>query len=147
VYFFSLDAGSRLAVAGARATYHLPYFRALMTVTRAPTGVVQYHSHRTHTGARPAELSVEYRPTGDVRRSAPGTLDHFLTERYSLFAIDVKRQLYRADIVHEPWPLQPAEVSIRLNTMAAAADVNVMGPPRVSFSRRLDVKVWWPERA
>src|ERR1043166_471156 len=26
VYFFSLDAGSALAVAGARAMYHLPYF-------------------------------------------------------------------------------------------------------------------------
>src|SRR5918911_1562788 len=26
VYFFSLDAGSPVAVAGARAVYHLPYF-------------------------------------------------------------------------------------------------------------------------
>src|SRR5919204_5477516 len=32
IYFFSLDAGSPLAVAGARAIYRLPYFRASMTV-------------------------------------------------------------------------------------------------------------------
>jgi uncharacterized protein len=31
VYFFSLDAGSRVAVWAARATYHLPYFHARMS--------------------------------------------------------------------------------------------------------------------
>jgi uncharacterized protein YqjF (DUF2071 family) len=146
VYFFSLDAGSALAVAGARATYRLPYYRALMTVTSAPTGTVQYHSVRTHRDARPAELSIEYRPTGPVRRSTLGSLDHFLTERYSLYTVDSGR-VYRADIDHEPWPLQPAAVEIRTNTMTVAAGIDVAGPPRVSFSRRLDVHVWWPRRA
>jgi len=145
VYFFSLDAGNRLAVTGARATYHLPYFRALMTITRVP-GKVQYHSHRTHPNARPAELSVEYGAIGDVYRSAPGSLDHFLTERYSLFALDGRR-VYRADIAHEPWPLQPAEVTIRTNTMASAAGIDVVGRPRASFAKRLDVGVALPRRA
>jgi uncharacterized protein YqjF (DUF2071 family) len=146
VYFFSLDAGNRLAVAGARATYHLPYFRALMTVTRVPAGPVQYHSHRTHHGARPAELSVEYKPIGDVYRSASGTLDHFLTERYCLYALDDQQRVYRADIAHERWPLQPAEVRIVTNTMASAAGMDVVGPPRAAFARRMDVEVWWPAR-
>jgi uncharacterized protein YqjF (DUF2071 family) len=146
VYFFSLDAGNRLAVAGARATYHLPYFHALMTVTRAPTGKVQYHSHRTQPGARPAELSVEYQPAGAVYRSAAGSLDHFLTERYSLYALDSARHVYRADIAHVPWPLQPADVEIRTNTMTSAAGIEVFGSPRASFAQRLDVEVWWPKR-
>ena len=32
VYFFSLDAASTLAVIGARTMFHLPYFRAAMSV-------------------------------------------------------------------------------------------------------------------
>jgi uncharacterized protein YqjF (DUF2071 family) len=31
IWFFSLDAESRAAVAGARAAFHLPYFHARMT--------------------------------------------------------------------------------------------------------------------
>src|SRR5439155_18401015 len=88
VYFSSLDAGSVFAVAAARATYHLPYFRAAMTVTRTPDGAIEYDSRRRHRDAPSAEFSGRYRPTGAASRSTPGTLDHFLTERYCLYAVD-----------------------------------------------------------
>src|SRR5206468_3738800 len=42
VYFFSLDAGSRLAALAARATYHLPYFHAQMKVVDH-NGWIEYH--------------------------------------------------------------------------------------------------------
>jgi uncharacterized protein len=145
VFFFSLDAGSILAVLGARALYHLPYFEAEMRVTERPDGGIDYTSRRsTHTGAR---LDVSYVATGPVRGSEPGSLDHWLTERYCLYAVDLGGRILRAEIHHEPWPLQDATVEIRENTLATAAAIRLPDiPPRVSFSRRLDVLVWMPER-
>jgi Uncharacterized conserved protein (COG2071) len=60
IYFFSLDAASALAVAGARATYHLPYFRSRMAVHRV--GQEIYYTSRRVGNA--ASLRLRYRPTG-----------------------------------------------------------------------------------
>lgn len=147
VYFFSLDAGSALAVYGARAMYRLPYFRAAMSVREARDGTIHYRSRRTHRGAPAAELVAQYRPAGALTHSRPGTLDHWLTERYCLYAVDRSRRVFRAEIHHHPWALHPAELEIDRDTMAAAAGLALSAdPPRLSFSRRLDVLVWAPER-
>jgi uncharacterized protein YqjF (DUF2071 family) len=147
VYFFSLDAGNPVAVYGARALYRLPYFRASMSVHEARDGTIHYRSRRTHTTAPPAEFIAQYRPAGAVTHSKPGSLDHWLTERYCLYALDTSRRVFRAEIHHHPWPLQPAELETERDTMAAAAGVKLSDKPaRLSFSRRLDVLVWAPER-
>ncbi|HZM79765.1 MAG TPA: DUF2071 domain-containing protein [Candidatus Limnocylindrales bacterium] len=146
VFFFSLDAGSVLAVAGARALYSLPYFRARFSVSRDRSGVA-YHARRTHRGAPPADLSASYRPAGPAAPSIPGTLAHWLTERYCLYAVTRRGRLRRAEIHHPPWPLQPAEVDIRVNTMTSGLGFHLPAPaPLVHFSERLDVQVWLPER-
>ena len=62
VYFFSLDAGNPLAVEIARRWFHLPYFRARFSVSQAGKNT-SYRSTRTHSGAPPAELDLDYRPT------------------------------------------------------------------------------------
>jgi uncharacterized protein YqjF (DUF2071 family) len=147
VYFFSLDAANQLAVYGARRVYRLPYFRAVMAVREARDGTIHYRSRRTDRGAPPAEFSALYRPAGAVTHSKPGTLDHWLTERYCLYALDTARRVFRAEIHHHPWPLQPADVEIDRDTMAEAAGLTVVQEQqRVAFSRRLDVLVWPPER-
>jgi len=146
VFFFSLDAGDPLAVTAARALYHLPYFRASMDVRRTADEVV-YHSRRTHAGAPEAEFRARYRATGDVASPDSNTLDHWLTERYCLYAVAASDHVYRAEIHHRPWSLQPAIADIHLNTMAAAAGIALPAqPPRVSYARRLDVVVWLPQR-
>jgi uncharacterized protein len=50
IYFLSLDAASALAVAGARAAYGLPYFRARMAIERSE-GEVRYRSARVGSTA------------------------------------------------------------------------------------------------
>ena len=65
VWFFSLDAASSIAVAAARAWFHLPYFRARMSLEIAGNEV-RYQSHRTHRDAPPADLRVNDEPTGRV---------------------------------------------------------------------------------
>jgi uncharacterized protein len=146
VFFFSLDAGNALAVFGARTLYRLPYFRASMSVREARDGTIHYRSRRTHRNAPAAEFHARYRPAGPESHSKPGTLDHWLTERYCLYALDTRRRVYRAEIHHHPWLLHPAEVEIERDTMARAAGFTLPGEPRrLAFSRRLDVLVWPPE--
>lgn len=88
IYFFGLDAGSALAVAAARRFYRLPYFRATTSVTR-DGDTVRFSSERTSADApAAASFSAGYRAAGDAVRPRPGTLEHWLTERYCLYTLD-----------------------------------------------------------
>src|SRR5688572_8640413 len=109
VWFFSLDAASRLAVRGARWRFHLPYYDAVMSCPRDDSGTIAYQSTRTHRNAPPARFAARYRPIGPPVRAGAGTLEHFLTERYCLYSADAAGQVFRGEITHVPWPLQPAE--------------------------------------
>lgn len=140
VWFFSLDAAHLLAVRVARSTFHLPYFDADMTVTPHGDGVA-YASWRTHSGGGTAELVANYQPMGPVYRSLPGSLDHWLTERYRLFAADPAGRLMRGEIEHHPWPLQPARAEFRSLNMSRWLGLDLPDePPHLLFSQRLDVR-------
>jgi uncharacterized protein YqjF (DUF2071 family) len=142
VYFFSLDAGSWLAVETARLVTGLPYYHATMS-ERQVQDEIHYDSKRSHPGARPAEFRARYRPTGDVFRSSPGSLEHWFTERYSLFVTHLGRPL-RVDIEHVPWPLQPASADVETNSMVPSG-VELPGEkPHVLFSRQLQVVAHLP---
>ncbi|MGQ0813922.1 MAG: YqjF family protein [Gemmatimonadota bacterium] len=125
VYFFSLDAASQLAVMGARTLFHLNYFDADMRVTATPTGI-EYKSRRTDRRGPPASFHAHYAPNGEVFTAVPGTLEHFLTERYCLYAVSGDAA-HRLEIHHRPWLLQPAEAELDALAMLAAAG---LGPPR-----------------
>jgi uncharacterized protein YqjF (DUF2071 family) len=142
VWFFGLDAASALAVAAARRWFHLPYFRAQMAIANKPDGVIDYRSRRTHRGAPAADLRVSYKPTGEVFNARPGSTEYFLTERYCLYAFD-GRHIFRGEIDHAPWPLQPAEAEIRHNTMAAASGIMLPNEkPLLHFAKFQDVRIW-----
>ncbi len=142
VWFFSLDAASRPAVRAARFWYHLPYFDARMTVTPEGDGI-RYHSQRTHRGAPPAGFIARYRPTGEVYHSQPGSLEHWLTERYCLYAADHRGRLFRGENHHVQWSLQPAEAEIEYNTMTQPIGLTLPdAPPLLHFARRIDSIFW-----
>jgi hypothetical protein len=82
-----------------------------------------------------------------VFHAGPGSLEHFLTERYALFAYGHRGRPYRLDIHHVPWPLQVAGARIDRNTMASAAGITLPPvAPVLHFSKRQDVLTWMPER-
>jgi len=142
VWFFSLDAGQKLAVRVARRWFHLPYFDAKFQISHVGESV-EYSSVRTHRSAPAAEFSATYRPAGPVYRSTQGALDFWLTERYCLYAADPAGHLYRGDINHEPWPLQPAEAEVHVNTLGDSLGIEMKGPPAtVHFAKSLDVRAW-----
>ena len=144
VYFFSLDTPNLPAVWGARIFYRLPYFHAQIKVQLGGEDV-RYHCRRLH-GPRPAEFQVRYRPTSPARLLPAGTLEHFLVERYCLYAVDGER-VYRGEIHHLPWALQDADAIIEQNTMAEAAGMRLPERPSLlHFARQLKVLVWAPLR-
>ncbi|MDP9115500.1 MAG: DUF2071 domain-containing protein [Acidobacteriota bacterium] len=142
VWFFSLDAGQKLAVRVARKFFHLPYFDAKFDIDLAG-GAVAYNSVRTHKGAAPARFSATYRAAGPVYEAEAGSLDAWLTDRYCLYSADDAGQSYRCEISHSPWPLQKAEAIISSNTLGEGLGIDLRHPPAaLHFAKRLDVKAW-----
>ena len=142
VYFFSLDATNPIAVRVARTLFHLPYFTAEMNV-EATDGRTAYESTRTDRNGREAKFAATYGAVADPEPPRPGTLEHFLTERYCLFTVNRRGRPCSVDIHHPPWPLQAAEAEIRTNTMAAAAGLALPhDSPLLHFSRRQDMVAW-----
>ncbi len=141
VWFVSLDAGNPLAVWAARTFFHLPYFHADMSV-ESSSDRIRYRSVRRGSQGEVA-FEAAYRPTSPVFRATPGSLEHFLTERYCLYAYTAGGALFRTDVHHAPWPLQAAEADISTNAIAGPQGIAVTGrPAHLHFSRHLDVIVW-----
>lgn len=143
VWFLSLDATNPLAVWAARRFFHLPYYRARMSLTADPGGGIRYASRRAG-----AEFVGSYAPTSAAYLATPGSLEHWLTERYCLYASAPDGSLWRNDVHHQPWPLQAAEASFEVNTALEFHGLKVEGPPKLlHFAKRIDVVVWNAERA
>lgn len=145
VWFFSLDCASSLAAIGARAGVGLPYFRSAMQITRtgAPIG---YHSRRWSIAGAPAEFAGVYRGIGAAAPPSPGSLDHFLTERYCFYASGGRR-IWRGDILHARWVLQKAEATIERNSMISAAGIRASThAPVLHFAKYQEVRFCWPVR-
>ena len=140
IYFFSLDAGSRSAVAAARLGYRLPYFHAQMSADR-DLETVRYESRRADSAGPPAELTARYRPTGPALPIEDGSLERWLAERYCLYVVDRRGRPLRGEIHHSPWPLQPASATIQRNTMAAPLGLE-LSDPLLHYSARQDTLIW-----
>lgn len=139
VYFFSLDAASRLAVWGAKQFFHLPYFFARMSTSRAEDHWITYESQRARQAA---DLKCRYRPTDGVFNAKPTTLEHFLTERYCLYTI-ARGDVLRCEVHHAPWDLQNAEAEVKINSVAGAGGITLpQVAPHLLFSRRQEVIIW-----
>lgn len=142
IYFFSLDAGSALAVQVARALLNLPYHAATMAVASDANGV-GYRSTRNSSPA--ATFNGRYNPIGSPFVAADRTLEHFLTERYCFYHLDHRGAPYSLEIHHPPWPLQRAEAQVIENTMADASGIRLPGqPPLLHFAKRQDMVAWMP---
>jgi uncharacterized protein YqjF (DUF2071 family) len=146
IHFFSLDATSRLAVDGARFLNGLPYRHARGRIAVAH-GAVDYRLHRTDRDQGAAWLEASYRPQGPAGEAPPGSLEHFLVERYCLFAVRGAGEILRTDIHHRPWRIHAAEGKVRHGGLVPAALGPLPDRPLLHVARRQDVVVWRPVRA
>jgi uncharacterized protein YqjF (DUF2071 family) len=147
VWFFSLDAANRAAVRVARRLFHLPYYDALMFLERegfpssAGPSAILYGGVRRWPGFHEASYLIKARPTGLAEPARPGTLEHFLVERYLLYA-EHRGRLFQGRVRHRPYPLQPAHAStVDENLVAAAGVSRPSTAPLAHFSAGVDVHV------
>lgn len=150
VWFFSLDAAQSLAVRIARCCWGLNYFRAEMSLAR-DADRVEYRSRRLWPGEPGAELAV----SAEIGRALPGalsgrancgTLEHFLVERYVLYAVR-RGRLLRGQVHHAPYMLRAAQATGLWQSLLAASGIRVDRPPcHALFSERVDVEIF-PLRA
>jgi hypothetical protein len=147
VWFYSLDANRRLAVAVARRWFHLPYVFARMTASVAAGGTVRYQSVRPSEKPDSPGCRFEYAPAGPLPQPTPGSLEFFLIERYRLYAAGGGR-LWRGAVSHQPYPLCAARVTtwndhlLSLNGFVSTG----RAPDHVALSRGVDVEVFAVER-
>ncbi len=141
VWFFSLEASSWLAVQAARNGWSLPYHHATMSVSR--DGERVHYASRRKASAAGLEARYEIGPA--LPASVPGTLQHFLLERYLLLSQRGGR-IYEGQVHHVPYPAHEARVqSISQSLFEAAGLPAVAGPPRTAhFSPGVDVEVFGP---
>lgn len=144
VYFFSLDAGSLMAVVGARIGFGLPYFWARMA-ERVVGDTVHYSSRRRFGGRHAGgNFDGSYRPLGTP--AADDDVRRFLTERYALF---VRRfgAVQIGNIHHQPWQLEQAEAEFRVDTLPESFGFTLPSrPPLLHFSRQIEMEAWLPRR-
>jgi uncharacterized protein YqjF (DUF2071 family) len=147
VWFFSLDASSPLAVAAARAAYKLPYYEAEIgfTIGEGANPMLDFRSQRTdERGTQPAHARIRYQGVeGPAVAAAPGTYEHFVAERYILYAEDAERRLHRARVHHQPYPLQRAALGELDETLIWAAGVRrAENYATAHYAREVNVKVY-----
>jgi uncharacterized protein len=135
VWFFSIDASSRLAALGVRRIYHVPAFYARMTLEPVAD---RQEIECVRVGEPGRVFAARYRAAGETLHHEPGSLEWFLTERYRLFSADAS-----AEIHHDRWVLSPAEAEVEL---ASIVPFVLDGPPRCChFCFRQDALIWPPE--
>lgn len=144
VWFFSLDAANLIAVALARTLFHLPYHHARMSLTtEACSGTLTYTSQRNLPSTRGSAItSIQCIPQGDSGPAAVNTLDHFLLERYFLYAF-AGGDLFRGQVHHTPYLVQTADLLTFEETLFAAEGLRrPETSPIVHFSHGVDVEIF-----
>ena len=148
VWFFSLDASSRMAVAGARLAYGLPFHHARMARERDGDLEVFRSARR---GADAHGLEVRYRVGDPLGTAVPGSLDAFLVERYALQVVR-RGSIGTVRVRHDPFPLRAIEIeSVSEDLLAAAGIARPDDPPLAHWSDGVDLEVRrvveWPRLA
>lgn len=140
VWFHSLDATSRLAVAVARSLWSLPYRYA--RVERDLSG-----SRRWWSVVRPDGTSGRAGVTlGEAATTTP--LERFLTARFRLYAPFGRSRLLTAPVAHEEWSLLDAKLDDLEAGLVGAAGYRLGDragrPDHVAAGRAVDVTVGSP---
>jgi uncharacterized protein YqjF (DUF2071 family) len=145
VWFFSLDAASRLGVWGARRFWNLNYQRARIKHERTADRVTS-HVHRV--GHAAASMRCEWKVGDALSRSQPGELAHFLTERYCLYSAHRRGEVFRGRIWHKPWSLRNADLLVLDDGLVQAAgiDIDRSQTPVLYHSDVIDTRAWRIER-
>ncbi|WP_175384401.1 YqjF family protein [Bacillus sp. FJAT-27225] len=130
VYFFSLDANLAPAVLAANGLLALPYKNADMEFKQAEDAFI-FTNKRLSAEDGFGEFKAIYKPETEPALCGPGSLEHWLVERYCLFTTRNGKVL-RGDIHHLPWDVSTASADVGVNTMSP---VPLNGAPIIQFCK------------
>jgi uncharacterized protein YqjF (DUF2071 family) len=149
VWFLSLDAGRSLAAKLGRSRWGLPYYHSAMKVRRRGSRL-RYTSDRLWTaqqtvgGTMDAEVGELFGGLDNriaLGRAVPGSLEHFLVERYLLYS-QIKGRLFQGRVVHTPYPLRDARLLHSQETLLSALGLKLDRPPdHVIFSEGVSTEI------
>ena len=126
VWFHSLDCDQPVAVEIARACFHLPYQHARMQATRDGSAI-DYSCQRRGVAGSPWRYA--WQTSGPGQTAAAHTLEHFLVERYVLYAADPAQRLYRGHVSHVPYRIHEPTVTRYDTGPASLAGYSLLGAP------------------
>jgi len=139
VWFFSLDTDSSIAAVAARTFFYLPYFTAEIDLEEV-AGVISCDLSREDEPS--AEFTATFRPGKKLPPSQPGSKEFFLSERYVLYS-ENEGELYRAQIHHQPWPLQQSTLESFSSSMIEAVGIPTpKTQPLVHYAEEVNVDIW-----
>ncbi|MBC02541.1 MAG: hypothetical protein CMJ34_04445 [Phycisphaerae bacterium] len=139
VWFFSLDAESRIGVIGGRVMWGLNY--RLARFQRSMEGETIRYGLDRNKGDGSGRL--DWTPGKALPAHREGSLEHFLVERYHLYSLR-RGRLIRGRVDHPPWDLQQATVEALDPGLVRAAGIEVRGEPVVHCSRGVRVRGFSP---
>jgi hypothetical protein len=145
IWFFRIDAGTLVGATMGRLLFGLPYnhsrvsldldgeWRRFVSIGRADP-----------TGKQP-ELRVNYTPKGPLHTATPGTLAHFIVERFVMFSRSGRGTLLSGREARAPRSIQECEFSILRNTIPEAADVPApAGELTAWYCASSAIRTWLP---
>jgi uncharacterized protein YqjF (DUF2071 family) len=116
IWFFRITAATGIGSWLARRLWGLPYVHRPVTLHQDGEWT------RCVAGAREApDFDVRYRGVGPVHAAAPGSLAHFLVERFVMYSATPGGTLLAGREARPPRPIQAAEVSVAANRIPALA--------------------------
>jgi uncharacterized protein YqjF (DUF2071 family) len=132
LYLLSMDAPGALPALAEGTFLGLRSHNAEVQIVEQPDGGVRVDGRRTNSGE---ELRASYGPVGPAVAPGPGSLELFLLGGDRLYAGD-GRQLLAIDVVHGPWALSPATMTIEIDTIASSWGVPVPDTGMVAMYQR-----------
>lgn len=151
IFLLHVAAGSRLAVTIARSLFHLPYHRGRLALREESEGWIftcrPRGGRQTCEGESPLSFAARYRPEGSAFRPEPGSLEHWLSERFRYYTAGPDGRIDRGEIDHPPWTLQPARLDTLEGVWPDAFGIQSDRAPALAYySRRQHAISWLPKR-
>ena len=145
IWFFRIDAGTLVGSAIASLLFGLPYHHSRVALDQGDEWREFSSIGRAEGSGERPELRVRYRPRGPAHQAAPGTLAHFIVERFVMFSRSGRGTLLQGREARPPRSIQECEVAVHRNTLPEAADVpGPAGDPVAWYCARSAIRTWLP---
>jgi hypothetical protein len=138
IWLHTVDTSSRVLAEAAKRAHRLPAHHGDFAFPPGRADAAPLEDGLYSVARGYLSFAARFRVAGRPFAARPGSLEHFLTERFCLYTSDGGR-LYRAELHHPPWALRPAVAEIEQSTLAPIA---LEHEPLVLYSESQDLLVW-----